>query len=143
MLYNLIWSFIIHLILSGVALTAFLYSDNKGRLFALIFLVLLSAAYLIAGKLVKMRVDSFNKKRMLLSVSAPALMALSLLLSITMAPGPMGMNFLYYIFFNPFTWLIALSLDVDPGSSVFFWTWPIPTLLLWIGLIWKKKMSMK
>ncbi|MET3699077.1 hypothetical protein SAMN05877753_101217 [Bacillus oleivorans] len=137
MLYNVIWSLIAHLLLASIALMVFIYSEIKSAAFCLVFFIILSAAYFFSGKLVKLK--KLGKWKRLLSVSAPSLIALLLLAAITIEPGPMGFNFLYYTFFNPYTWLTALTLQIDPGHQVFIWTWPIPSLLIWLGLIVQKK----
>ncbi|WP_243300322.1 hypothetical protein [Bacillus litorisediminis] len=115
----------------------FINSEIKSAVFCFVFLVLLSAAYIFSAKLVKLK--KVGSWKGLLSVSAPSIMALLILAAITIEPGPMGFNFLYYTFFNPYTWLTALTLDLDPGTQVFFWTWPIPSFFIWLGLVLQKR----
>lgn len=134
MIYNLMWSMVVHIIVAGFALAVFLLSEEKGLVFSISCLIILATAYLFSGKLTRMRVLE-QKWKLLLSVSAPSIMAILLLLIITLAPGPMGFNYFYYIFFNPFTWLAAYIFKIDPGYPVFFWTWVLPSLLIWMGLL--------
>ena len=137
MLYNGFWSLVTHLVLAGLALMVLIHGEITSAVFHLVLWILLSAAYFFSGKLVKLK--PLGKWKGLLSVSAPSLLALFLLVAFTIEPGPMGFTFLYYPFFNPYTWLTAIAMQIDPGSQVFAWTWPFPSLFIWLGLVFQKR----
>jgi hypothetical protein len=70
----------------------------------------------------------------LLSVSVVSLIGLFICIFCWVFPGSMGFNWMIFLIYNLYGFVLFDALNISPSPTFTFWFFVIPSLLLWLGL---------